>query len=456
MKLFLFAFLTVLLTVSTGLSQSDAELRDTLDKDRSRWSGDGQLMSLSAGEHIRRGYIYLDNRHFTEAKGHFKVVLDTYSADPLVQRALFGMGRSLMWERSYAEALPYFTRVAREFPGSKDGREGLYFAASCSLRIGKNDDAAKAWQQYTVMYPKGERIEGSYVNSIDALREAGRDREADAWVETTRQRFPGTATETNALHARLRMQINRGRWADAEATAALMQAQAKFVGSLTSLEEVKYLRAVALENGGKKQEAAAMYASIPETRSSYYGGLAADKLRSSSGRLVQPSSISSSAGDFPAAFRDDVLRESKKRGLDPRFILAIMKQESSFRPGVKSGSAARGLLQLTIDTAMKYRLKANYLKLQPDDLYVPRINIAIGAEYIADLKAQFNGLYEAIAASYNGGEDNAARWLSHSKPKNPGVFASEVGFAETKNYVFKVMTNYRVYRSLYDENLVAR
>jgi soluble lytic murein transglycosylase len=75
---------------------------------------------------------------------------------------------------------------------------------------------------------------------------------------------------------------------------------------------------------------------------------------------------------------------------------------------------------------------------------------------MADLKKQFGGLYEAIAASYNGGEDNAARWLNRSRPKDPGVFVAEVGFAETKNYVLKVMNNYRVYRQLYTEDLVRR
>ncbi|HKP68970.1 MAG TPA: transglycosylase SLT domain-containing protein, partial [Pyrinomonadaceae bacterium] len=83
-------------------------------------------------------------------------------------------------------------------------------------------------------------------------------------------------------------------------------------------------------------------------------------------------------------------------------------------------------------------------------------NIAVGSAYIADLKGQFDGLYEAIAASYNGGEDNASRWLNRSKPKEPGIFVSEVGFAETKNYVFKVMGNYRVYKALYTEDLQRR
>ena len=69
---------------------------------------------------------------------------------------------------------------------------------------------------------------------------------------------------------------------------------------------------------------------------------------------------------------------------------------------------------------------------------------------------QIGGLYEAIAASYNGGEDNAARWLARSKPKDPGVFTAEVGFAESKAYVAKVMNNYRAYRDLYSEDLQKR
>lgn len=443
--------------VFTVRAQSDAELRSVTEKDRSSRTADGKLMTLPAGEHVIRGFVYMDNRHFTEAKDHFQKVLDAYPTDPLIQRALFGMGRSLMWERQYEKAIPFFDRVSREFPASKDGREGLAFKGACNVRLGKNADAAKVYEQYTVMYPTGERIESAYLNVIDALREAGKDADANAWVDKTRTRFPGSVTEANALHARLRMQINRGRWADAEATAALMQAQVKFAGSMTGTDEVKYLRALTIEKQNKRADAVAIYSSIVDTGTSYYGGLAADKLAAYSNRVKKTVEVTPKISqDFPAAFRADVVREAKKRKLDPRFVLAIMKQESTFRPGVKSPSAARGLLQLVMDTALKYNKKAGYPNLQPDDLYQPSVNIAIGCEYLADLRSQFGGLNEAIAASYNGGEDNAARWLNRSKPKEAAIFASEVGFAETKNYVFKVMTNYRIYRDLYDENLNRR
>ncbi|MFL6374442.1 MAG: transglycosylase SLT domain-containing protein [Pyrinomonadaceae bacterium] len=455
MKKALIVLAVLLAPLNIAFSQSDAALRELVQKDRSSRTADGRLVTLTASEHLSRGRIYFDNRLFPRAREHFQKILDNYPNDGSAPAALFMMGRSYYWERSYAQCVPYMDRVSREFPSTKDGREGLYFDASCNLRIGKNDDAARLWIQYTVMYPQGERVENAYVNAIDALRVAGRYKEADDWVDKTRSRFPRSATETNALHARLRMQIYREAWRDAEATAALMQAQARFAGSFTSLDEVKYLRGFALERQGKKTEAAAIYNAIARTPGSYWGWEAADRI---SGKTVQATVQVSSANtsDFPAAFRSEILTAAKPRHIDPRFVLALMKQESTFNPNAKSSSAARGLLQQTIDTALKYNVKAGYPHLKPEDLYDPKINIAIACENIADLQREFGTLYEAIAASYNGGDDNAARWLSHTKPQESGIFASEIGFAETKNYVFKVMTNYRIYKQLYDENLNRR
>lgn len=449
----LIAILFLAIATQTGViaQQSDAALRNVIDKDRSSRGADGKLVTLSADEHLTRGRTYFDNRVFPQAREHFQKIFDNHSSDPAMSSALFLTGRAHYWEREYAKAIPFLDRAAREYPNTKDGREGLSFKGACHVRLGRHAEAAKIYEQYTIMYPDGERIDGAHTNIIDALREAGQYVQADAWVEKTRQRFPDSPTEANALHARLRMQIHRSLWADAVATAALMQTQAKFAGSMTSLDEIKFLRGLALEKQGKKAEAMATFSSIPEKVSSYFAGLATD----ATGR-AEPSVSSIAIKDYPTPYAADVVFYSKKHKIDPRFVLAIMKQESSFRPGVKSPSAARGLLQLVYDTALKYNKKAGFPNFTADDLYQPKVNIAIGTEYLADLKKQFGSLNEAIAASYNGGEDNAARWLNRSKPKEPAIFASEVGFAETKHYVFKVMANYRIYKALYDENLNRR
>ncbi|HVF46889.1 MAG TPA: transglycosylase SLT domain-containing protein [Pyrinomonadaceae bacterium] len=456
-KIFLASIATFLFSTAAFPQPSDAALRQVADRDRVDRSADGSLTTMSPAEHLSRGKTYFENRLFPQSREHFDKIFDNFATDPAMSGALFMTGRSYYWEREYGRAIQFLDRVAREYPATKDGREGLSFKAACHVRLGKNAEAAKIYEQYTVMYPEGERIDSAYLNIIDALREAGDYDEANAWVDKTRRKFAGMATETNALHGRLRMEIHRGKWADASVAADILIAANDFRGAMTTIDEVKYLKAFALEKAGNKQQAMDTYASIPNSFNSYWGGRASERLARGGAKFHVPAPLTSKhVTDNPVVYRAEVLEFSRKNKIDPRFVLAIMKQESSFRPGVKSPSAARGLLQLVFDTALKYNKKAGYASLQPDDLYIPRTNIAIGTQYISALKDEFGGLYEAIAASYNGGEDNAARWLNRSKPKDPAIFASEVGFAETKNYVFKVMNNFRVYRELYDENLARR
>jgi soluble lytic murein transglycosylase len=139
--------------------------------------------------------------------------------------------------------------------------------------------------------------------------------------------------------------------------------------------------------------------------------------------------------------------------VDPRLVLAIIRQESVFKPLAKSPAGARGLLQLTIDAAQKFAPAAGLNALRESELYRPETSILLGSEYLAHLQSLFPRMLEPVAASYNGGEDNVARWVKRAKQKDPGVFTAEIGFDETKDYVQKVMANYRVYRQLYNLDL---
>jgi soluble lytic murein transglycosylase len=254
------------------------------------------------------------------------------------------------------------------------------------------------------------------------------------------------------------MEIFRQNYAAAVLAADTLLTTRSFAGTMTSADEVKLLRAMSLEKMNRRNEAVSGYISVTNNVTSYYGGLADERLA----RLNSPRAPSVAKTElslptaYPIRYRNELLRHAKSRGIDPRFVLAIMKQESSFNTNAKSPAAARGLLQLVFDTAVKYNKQAGYPTIREDDLYRPDVNIAIGCVYIAELKKQFGGLYEAVAASYNGGEDNVVRWMNRTNPKEPAIFAAEVGFSETKNYVFKVMGNYRVYRALYNEDLTRK
>ncbi|MBK9165791.1 MAG: transglycosylase SLT domain-containing protein [Acidobacteria bacterium] len=446
----------LLLSIASLGQSSDAALRRAIDADNAaKIESGGKLPVMAAEEHLSRAETYMANRLFPQAREHWAIVLATYPEHAGTPKALFGTARSFMWEREYLKAVEWFDRLLKDHSMSKEGRDGLSFKGASYVRAGKNLEAARTYEQYTVMFPTGERIESAYLNIIDAYREAGEYAKAAEWVEKAVREFPGKTTEVNALQGLVRMELYRGRWNEAAAAADRMLAVRTFAGSMTSADEARFLKAYALEKAGKEAEASAIFSSLPQTSTSYFGGLAAE--RNVASPVRKTAAVSSGMySQYPSPFRAQVLKHATKQRIDPRFVLAIMKQESSFRPTAKSPAGARGLIQLVFDTAIKYKDEAGYPRLQPDDLYDPETNVAIGSIYIRKIKDEFGGLYEAVAASYNAGEDNAARWLNRTKPKDPGLFAAEVGFAETKNYVFKVMNNYRVYRELYDEKLNRR
>jgi len=159
---------------------------------------------------------------------------------------------------------------------------------------------------------------------------------------------------------------------------------------------------------------------------------------------------------YPTPFADELLAIAPEYGVDPRLVLSIMRQESRFRPDARSYASARGLMQFIPETS---RLVAGELGREApldDDLYHPTTAIQFGSHYLASLFRAFPGQPEAVAASYNGGDDNMLRWLRRSRSTVPDRYVPEIAYAQTKDYVYRVMANYRMYQHLYDENLRPR
>ena len=461
--------LSLLVTVSAApQTPSETALAAVRRSDASTRDANGNISKLTPAEHMRRAGIYLVNRAFAEARAHWQSVLDNYPQDPRVAEALLGIGRSYFLGKSYQDGYVVFNELVQKYPGTKEQREALNFSAASLLRMGKFSESAARYEEYINRFPDGERIDTAHLNMIDTLREADRPNDALTWVTRTRQRFAGSATETNAMFGALRLHVAEGEWSKAVALADQLSQRTFAKAVLTSRAEVAYLKAFSLDQAGRKDEAFAAYLAVPDGIDSYYGWLAsqrlaalADKERASIVTEREErvnSAIARVADSYPAPYRQAILAAAKKRRIDPRFILALIKQESVFKPLAKSPAGARGLLQLTADTAQKYASAAGLNSLRENQLYQPETSIEVGAEYLEHLMKLFPQMQtlEPVAASYNGGEDNVARWVVRAKHKDRGVFTSEIGFDETKGYVQKVMSNFRVYRQLYTSDLVRR
>ena len=447
-------------------SANDGTLASVRRSDDGSRGADKKLLRLTTSEHIRRANIYMTNRAFDEAREHWQALIDYYPQEAKVPEALLGIGRSYLQSRRHAEAVATFNRLVQDYGSTKEGREGLNFSAAALLRMGKPSDAADKYAEYIDRFPHGERIDTAHLNVIDTLREAGRPQEAIAWVARTRQRFSGTPTDTNALFARLRLDIAEGDWEHAVLTVDELSRKRFQRGVLTTPSEVAYLKAYSLERAGKRREAFAAYLAIPDAADSYYGWLAAERLdglAEGPGRnLVKErseraqSQIANAAAQYPHLIARRFLKLQKRaNSIHASSLRSFVRRVCSVQRR-NHPPAREACCRLTIDAARRYAPGAGISNLGENELYRPETSILVGGEYLADLARMFPNMLEAVAASYNGGEDNVARWVKRAKHKDPGVFTAEIGFEETKGYVQKVMTNYRAYRQLYTADLIRR
>ncbi|MBX3276872.1 MAG: transglycosylase SLT domain-containing protein [Acidobacteria bacterium] len=153
---------------------------------------------------------------------------------------------------------------------------------------------------------------------------------------------------------------------------------------------------------------------------------------------------------YPLPFRESLLRHAASRGVDPRFVLSIARQESRYDPRVKSAAAARGLLQFISSTSSRIADQLGLADFDQSDLYQPDAAILIGAQYMKNLFDEF-GTPQAVAAAYNGSEDSVRRWIARARTPEVDRFTIEAAKRETKDYVFHVLNYYRAYRAIYPD-----
>jgi soluble lytic murein transglycosylase len=158
---------------------------------------------------------------------------------------------------------------------------------------------------------------------------------------------------------------------------------------------------------------------------------------------------------YPAPYRDEMTTLGQSQNVDPRFMLAIARQESRFDVTAKSFAAARGMFQFIPSTAEDIRRDLKIANFNQNDLYLPKVAINFASRYMGNLFAEFKSNPYAVAASYNGGEAAVRRWVARSRSSEFDRFVIEVGFQESKDYVYKVMNNYWAYSQLYKEDLTA-
>jgi len=574
---------------------------------------DNNSPNLSEADHLLRASVYQFNRDFAGARIHYQAVIDRFPDSGAVFNARFQIARGWYNEGKYEETVPILQKLmgtAFDSSPSGPGRDAVALLASTYVRLKRYDAAVVVYKTLIDRFPDNPNPERAYLNIIDALHEAGQYADALNWVQQARARFKNDVGGALALFAQLRIHMAQGSWStvvrDADELLKLSDLGGTRVSGGTTPAEVSFLRAYALEQLGRTEEAIAAYLSIPDGRNEYYGARATQRLltlaaseksralvRNRLNSLLSESKTAGAAGNYeqsraaaqaalrltddaqirsealkslqaaygalpvyrlpqfnrisllkqqppnsdhealadnllllglydeampellsargaskasggpdedytiallslraglpnravrfaeqvwkpvpadylielaprelvellyPVPFRDSLLQNAKP-AVDPRFMLSIARQESRFQADAKSVAAARGMMQFIASTANEIAAQLKLEKFQQDDLYNPDTSIRFGSQYLANLFEQFPNQPQAVAGSYNGGADNLARWIARARANEADRYVAEIGFSQTKDYVYKVLANFWTYQRLYDAKLQSR
>lgn len=405
-------------------------------------------------EDLRRAAVYQFNRYWADARAHYEQVKTT----PDAAEGLFQIGRGLAQDRQFADAMPYFQRVIDDFPETPQAKDALLQLASANSRLG-NNEAIALYQRFIDKYPADEELDRAYLNIVDVYRDAGDDAKALEWCQKTEAAFAGKTPEALAIFDEVKIYASRGEWANEIAALDRLKGRTDVGGPLmpggTSQVELAFMHAHALEQHYQLEDALAEYRGVAKLGNTYYKALAAaHESRLGFRRIIE--SVPTEQEPVGRSIVEATARRSAAATIDPRILLAILKQESRFDSQARSNAAARGLGQFTHPQAVKIARELGWTYFSDDELYSPEVSVALASQYLADLNAMFPGQTEAVVASYNGGEDNVKRWIVRAKSDDPARYLPEFVFGQTKDYVQRVMGNYHVYQQLYDEQLRPR
>ena len=153
---------------------------------------------------------------------------------------------------------------------------------------------------------------------------------------------------------------------------------------------------------------------------------------------------------FPMPFRGAVLARSKQIGIDPAYVYGLIRQESRFIMDARSGVGAAGLMQVMPATAKWTAKKLGMTDFQPGQIADRDTNIAIGTGYLKLLLDSFGGSMPMAAAAYNAGPGRPRIWRGAmgAPTLDAAIWAENVPFNETRDYVKKVLSNTVNYAAL--------
>ncbi len=358
------------------------------------------------------GDLAQDNRRFADAARYFKQAADReeYGGDE-VSLALMRLGTLQYQQKDFAAAQKTFETYRKRAPRSE---QAAFWLAQSIKSQGKNDSARAQLQQLDARRSLSYYdVRAAQLLDNDFLK----DLPAGPAAPTTPQPHIDEPIDRWML-------LRDIGWNEA-ASFELARVKRDVAGNTNAL----YTIAEHLNENGHP------YAGITTGRELL------DKGESWNTRLLRIL--------YPLPYQDIIERESRKHGVDPFFVAALMRQESRFNPRARSGANAIGLMQVVPATGRQLARGENMGTIDAEKLTDPDINIRLGTKFLGDLMKTWQSRPDAVLVAYNAGPSRMERWRSFPEFADPDLFVERIPFSETRDYVRVVRVNTTIYHALY-------
>jgi len=152
---------------------------------------------------------------------------------------------------------------------------------------------------------------------------------------------------------------------------------------------------------------------------------------------------------YPMPFAADINQAAGAAGLEPALVFGLIRQETRFMPQLKSSVGASGLMQVMPNTAKWVAKKIGLDWSRPELIHDPLVNLKLGTSYLKLVLDDLGGSQAMAAAAYNAGPGRPRRWREGATV-DAAIWAENIPFNETRDYVKKVLSNAAIYATLLD------
>lgn len=451
-------------------------------------------VSDEAGLQLRAARLYYDERDYPSARSAFLRAAELQSDAELTAEAKLYAARSLFrtGTRSRSAALAEMRQVVENHPGtaaagtalyllgdesssvrealslyrraaavthSPDAREALFRVGDRSLRLDDTAGALRAWEEYVSRYPRGDA-------TARVAYEAGKLHERAGRTARAREMYSASIAADPVSYYAFRAGSRLGE----HPVDRLLDQPSPWVGLASDPADAQVVlnRLEALEEAGLRTEweqelasARRIFNHRPLALLTLAEGIR-DRGHIVEGLRIGFDLLEKRNGEwdprllrvvYPLPYRDLIEAEADRAGIDPMLLAGLIRQESTFRPEIRSWVGATGLTQIMPATGSWLASRMGISGYEQRLLSVPEVNLRLGARYLRDQLRAYDGARDLALAAYNAGPSRATRWrreLNHGRDTD--AFREAIPFTETRNYVKIVLRNAALYARLYAED----